>query len=392
MEQIVLDMYQSASIGAAVLGLGIFLIRRSSVLRRFCIPSAVIGGLLFSVVMLFLYEGGIAEISFDETFKDVCMRIFFCSIGFMASLSMLKSGGKMIAIMVILVIALVFMQNVVGILSVSLFDLDPKYGLALGSISLCGGHGTAAAYGEVLVEDYGLEGGDVVAIASATFGLALAGILGGPLSRKLVKKNNLTSSYDAVNDKTEKKSAINGNRFLQAVMLILICLGVGTLINEAMDAVGITLPSYLGALISAIVIRNLADLKGFDVPAEEIELIGWLCLGVFLSMALMAIKLWQLADLAAAMVVTLAIQTILLCAYVYYVVFRATGRTYESAAMCAGTMGFGMGATPNAVANLQALSDEYGPAPKAYFIIPLIGGVFMDLINVTELTFFLNLL
>lgn len=392
MEQIVLDMYQSAAIGAAVLGLGIFLIKRSSVLRRFCIPSAVIGGLLFSVIMLFLYEGDIAEISFDETFKDVCMRIFFCSIGFMASLSMLKSGGKMIAIMVILVIALVFMQNVVGILSVSLFDLDPKYGLALGSISLCGGHGTAAAYGEVLVEDYGLEGGDVVAIASATFGLALAGILGGPLSRKLVKKNNLTSSYDAVNDKTEKKSAINGNRFLQAVMLILICLGVGTLINEAMDAVGITLPSYLGALISAIVIRNLADLRGFDVPAEEIELIGWLCLGVFLSMALMAIKLWQLADLAAAMVVTLAIQTILLCAYVYYVVFRATGRTYESAAMCAGTMGFGMGATPNAVANLQALSDEYGPAPKAYFIIPLIGGVFMDLINVTELTFFLNLL
>jgi ESS family glutamate:Na+ symporter len=387
-----LDMFQSAAVGAVVLVFGGYIVNKFPVLRKFCIPSAVVGGLIFSVVMLIMHSGSFAEITFDETIKDICMRVFFCSVGFMASFRMLKAGGRLLAVMVILMLLMVVMQDAIGIFSVTAFGLDPKYGLALGSISLSGGHGTAAAYGQVLVEDYGLEGGDVVAIAAATFGLAIAGMLGGPLARRLIEKNGLTSDGEKEVKESAVERVISSHEFLVGILLLVICMGLGTLINIVLDMVGIALPTYLGALIVAIIVRNLADTLGYTLPYKEIETVGWVCLSLFLSMALMSIKLWQLADLAAVMVITLVIQTVMLCLFVYHLVFRFTGSNYESAALVAGTMGFGMGATPNAVANVEALISENGPAPVAYFLVPLIGGVFMDLINVSVLTVLLNVL
>ena len=386
------DMYQSAAIGAIVLVFGGYLINKIPTLRKFCIPAAVVGGLIFSLAMLILHSGNVAEITFDETIKDICMRVFFCSVGFMASFKMLKSGGRILVVMVILALMMVVMQDVIGIVSVSTFGMDPKYGLALGSISLTGGHGTAAAYGQVLVEDYGLVGGDVVAIAAATFGLAIAGMLGGPLGRRLVKKHNLVSEGEIDEKEEMKERIISPHEFLVAFLLLVICMGLGTLINDALSMVGIALPTYLGALIVAIIVRNVADVLGFTLPNKEIETIGWVCLSLFLSMALMSIKLWQLADLAAVMVITLLIQTVALSIFAYHLVFRFTGANFDSAALVSGTMGFGMGATPNAVANVEAMISENGPAPVAYFIVPLIGGVFMDLINVSVLTVLLNVL
>jgi len=387
-----LDMFQSAAVGAVVLVFGGYIVNKFPVLRKFCIPAAVVGGLIFSVVMLIMHSGSFAEITFDETIKDICMRVFFCSVGFMASFRMLKAGGRLLAVMVILMLLMVVMQDAIGIFSVTAFGLDPKYGLALGSISLSGGHGTAAAYGQVLVEDYGLEGGDVVAIAAATFGLAIAGMLGGPLARRLIEKNGLTSDGEKEVKESAVERVISSHEFLVGILLLVICMGLGTLINIVLDMVGIALPTYLGALIVAIIVRNLADTLGYTLPYKEIETVGWVCLSLFLSMALMSIKLWQLADLAAVMVITLVIQTVMLCLFVYHLVFRFTGSNYESAALVAGTMGFGMGATPNAVANVEALISENGPAPVAYFLVPLIGGVFMDLINVSVLTVLLNVL
>lgn len=392
MMELELDMYQSAAIGALVLALGGYLVIKIPVLRKFCIPSAVVGGLLFSIALLFLHMGDVAEITFDETIKNICMRVFFCSVGFMASFSMLKSGGKILIVMIVLSLMMIIMQDAVGIFCVSAFGLDPKYGLALGSISLVGGHGTAAAYGEVLVEDYGLVGGDVVAIAAATFGLAIAGMLGGPLARRLVVKNNLTPDAKEVKKEDSIGRIISSHEFLVGLMLIVVCMGLGTLVNDALDMVGISLPTYLGALIIAIIVRNVADVLGYTLPYKEMETIGWVCLSLFLSMALMSMKLWQLADLAAVMVITLVIQTIVLSLFVYHLVFRLTGANYESAALVSGTMGFGMGATPNAVANVEAMIAEHGPAPVAYFLVPLIGGVFMDLLNVSVLTILLNIL
>ena len=392
MIELELDMFQSAAVGAVVLVFGGYIVNKFPVLRKFCIPAAVVGGLIFSVVMLIMHSGSFAEITFDETIKDICMRVFFCSVGFMASFRMLKAGGRLLAVMVILMLLMVVMQDAIGIFSVTAFGLDPKYGLALGSISLSGGHGTAAAYGQVLVEDYGLEGGDVVAIAAATFGLAIAGMLGGPLARRLIEKNGLTSDGEKEVKESAVERVISSHEFLVGILLLVICMGLGTLINIVLDMVGIALPTYLGALIVAIIVRNLADTLGYTLPYKEIETVGWVCLSLFLSMALMSIKLWQLADLAAVMVITLVIQTVMLCLFVYHLVFRFTGSNYESAALVAGTMGFGMGATPNAVANVEALIAENGPAPVAYFLVPLIGGVFMDLINVSVLTVLLNVL
>ena len=392
MIELELDMFQSAAVGAVVLVFGGYIVNKFPILRKFCIPAAVVGGLIFSVVMLIMHSGSFAEITFDETIKDICMRVFFCSVGFMASFRMLKAGGRLLAVMVILMLLMVVMQDAIGIFSVTAFGLDPKYGLALGSISLSGGHGTAAAYGQVLVEDYGLEGGDVVAIAAATFGLAIAGMLGGPLARRLIEKNGLTSDGEKEVKESAVERVISSHEFLVGILLLVICMGLGTLINIVLDMVGIALPTYLGALIVAIIVRNLADTLGYTLPYKEIETVGWVCLSLFLSMALMSIKLWQLADLAAVMVITLVIQTVMLCLFVYHLVFRFTGSNYESAALVAGTMGFGMGATPNAVANVEALIAENGPAPVAYFLVPLIGGVFMDLINVSVLTVLLNVL
>lgn len=391
MIEVSLDMYQSAAVAAIVLGVGIFLVRKIPVLRKFCIPTAVIGGLLFSVAMLITHSADLMEVTMDETIREICMRIFFCSIGFLASFAMLRAGGKMVIIMVVLTFVLICIQNFVGIMSVGLFDLDPKYGLALGSMSLIGGHGTSAAFGEILVKDYGLEGGDVVSIAAATFGLAIAGIIGGPLSRHLVRKNNLTSSGEELKI-SEINTSIDQHRFLQAVLIIVICLGGGVIINELFSDVGISLPSYLGAMILAFILRNLAEYAKIDIPMKELETVGWVALCLFLAMALMGMKLWQLADLAAPMVFTLVIQTIILILFVYFVVFRATGKNYESAAMVAGMSGFGMGATPNAVANMEALMGEFGPAPVAYFVVPIVGGVFLDFLNVAVLTTLLNVL
>ncbi len=391
MIEVSLDMYQSAAVAAIVLGMGIFLVRKIPVLRKFCIPTAVIGGLLFSVAMLITHSADLMEVTMDETIREICMRIFFCSIGFLASFAMLRAGGKMVIIMVVLTFVLICIQNFVGIMSVGLFDLDPKYGLALGSMSLIGGHGTSAAFGEILVKDYGLEGGDVVSIAAATFGLAIAGIIGGPLSRHLVRKNNLTSSGEELKI-SEINTSIDQHRFLQAVLIIVICLGGGVIINELFSDVGISLPSYLGAMILAFILRNLAEYAKIDIPMKELETVGWVALCLFLAMALMGMKLWQLADLAAPMVFTLVIQTIILILFVYFVVFRATGKNYESAAMVAGMSGFGMGATPNAVANMEALMGEFGPAPVAYFVVPIVGGVFLDFLNVAVLTTLLNVL
>lgn len=392
MMELSLDMYQSTAVGAVVLILGVLFVRRFPVLSKLCVPVAVIGGLLSSFVLLVLHAGDVVDVTFDETFKNLSMTVFFCSIGFAASFKMLKAGGKILLVLVLLVFVLVLLQDSLGTFMASLFGLDPKFGLALGSISLLGGHGTAAAYGDILVNDYGLVGADVVAIASATFGLAIAGIIGGPLAKRLVRKHDLKPDSAELDDVKEVSVPIDNTRFLKALVLLAMCIGLGTLIMNLFDYLDIGVPTYLGALMLAIVVRNVADRAGYVLPLKEIEVFGWVCLCMFLSMALMALKLWQIVDLAAFMLVTLMIQLALLVIFTYYVVFKATGKNYESAALVAGVTGFGMGATPNAVANVEALMREHGPAPVAYFIVPIVGGVFLDLINVSVLTVLLNVL
>jgi len=391
-QQITLDMFESAAIGALVLVAGILLVKRFRLFRRYYIPAAVVGGILFSVLMLVIYETVDIEVDFDGTIKDICMNLFFCSIGFMASISMMRSGGRVLLIVTGLVGVLIVLQNIVGMGCAVMFGLEPGYGLAMGSISLIGGLGTSAAYGPILVNDHGLVGADVIAVASATIGLATAGFIGGPLARRLIKKNGLKSFEKDRKEVYREKKVLDNEALLHAMILLVISVGIGVVLNQAFESIGLSFPAYFGGLILAVIVRNIADMKKIELPVQEIEVLGWLALCLFLSMALMSIKLWQISGLAGAMVATLLIQFIVLILCAYYVVFRVTGKDYESAALSSGVVGFGIGATPNAVANVEAIKKEHGPAPVATFVVPLVGGIFLDIMNVTVLTILLNVI
>ena len=394
MEAVTFDIFQSAAVAAVILVVGLYLVKRSETLRRFCIPAAVVGGLLFAVLSLILYSSDVVEFHFDETLKNVFMMAFFCSVGFMASARMLKAGGRMVVILLLLLTVLIVLQDVIGTVMAGAFGLDPMLGLCLGSVSLIGGHGTAAAYGTMFVEDYGVVGADTVSIAAATFGLAFSSLIGGPLAGRLVKRNSLVPEESEMELVSEEEAdvRITDNGFLRALILIVICVGFGTYIVSALSDLGINLPTYLGAMLLAMLIRNICDVKGVELPLREISTLGTISLSMFLVMALMVMKLWQIADMALPMVVTLVIQTVMVALFAYFVIFRATGRNYDSAAYTTAVCGFGLGATPNAMANMQAMFKRFGESPVAYFIVPIVGSVFIDLINSGVLTVFMNLL
>lgn len=393
METFALDLYQSAAVGAVGLLIGILILRRSETLRKFCIPAAVVGGLILSLVNLIGHEADAFEIDFDETLKNIFMMAFFCSVGYMASFRMLRSGGRIVLVLLGAVIVLAVMENVVGMEMATAFGLEPKLGLCLGSISLIGGHGTAAGFGPTLVDDYGIADAEVVAIAAATFGLAVSSFVGGPLARNLVERNHLepSSEDDILAEEEEERRDIDNDRFLMALILMVLAIGLGTVIDDLIDRTGFSVPTYLGAMIVALIIRNICDAKGIDLPVREMSVLGTICLSMFISMALMVLKLWQLVDLALPMIVTLLVQVAFVAAYAYFVVFRVTGRNYDAAAYTTAVCGFGLGATPNAVANMKALFDRYGEAPVPNFVVPLVGSVFIDIANSGILAVFLNL-
>jgi len=320
------------------------------------------------------------------------MRLFFCSVGFTASFKVIKSGGKLFVILLLSAFFLIVMQNVIGIVTVTAFGLQPGYGLALGSISLTGGHGTSAAYADILVKRLGLEGADAVALASATFGMVVASIMAGPMAKRLINRDKLHPTSEEIRMEEEERPSSNKNRHMMGFILMIVCLGAGTLLDYLFSMIGVAVPAYLGALILAIIIRNIAELKGLNLPVAEIQTIGWLALGLFLAMALMELKLWQLVELALPMVVTLVLQAAALAAFTYYILFKVSGRNYDSAVACAGVVGFAMGATPNAMASMEAVTNEFGPSQTAYLTVPIVSGVFLDLMNVTILAVLLGIM
>ena len=393
-----LDMYQTAGMAAAVLVVGTLLVSRSSLLRRYCIPAAVMGGLIFAMIHLALHSAGVLEFVFDTTLQTMFMIVFFCSIGFMASFRRLRSGGKLVVILLASTALLVFMQDVIGTGLSVIMGIDGGLGLAMGSMSLIGGHGTAAAFGPLLEDAYGVQGATAVAIASATFGLVIGGIIGGPLAKRRVERYSLSPSDEDVKESLEYGrheafgAQIDQNRFLNALVLLAIAIGTGTLVTGGLDALGVTLPIYIGSMLIAVFFRNGMDKLGWNIPSKEIETLGWISLAMFLGMALMNMKLWQIADLSAPMLVILIAQVAFVALFAYYLIFRITGKDYDSAAMVTATCGFGLGTTSNAMVNMDALFERYGVAPKAYFVVPLVGSVFIDLINIAIITGFLSIL
>lgn len=395
MNQISLDMYQTLGMAVAVLFLGAFLKKRINFLETFCIPSPVVGGLIFAIVSCILYATGILEISFDETLKNVCMVIFFTSVGFQANLKVLKSGGLSLVVFLVCVIVLIISQNLVSVGLAKLVGVSPLIGLSTGSIPMVGGHGTAGAFGPVL-EDLGISGASTLCTAAATFGLVAGSLMGGPIGRRLILKHDLLKTAVMEDDATlvedEKKHKRSVSMYAPATYQIAIAMGLGTIVSWALSKTGMTFPIYIGAMIVAAAMRNISEHTNlFTVNMGEINDIGGICLSLFLGIAMITLKLWQLASLALPLLILLAGQVALMFVFTYFVLFNVMGRNYDAAVLAAGTCGFGMGATPNAMANMQALTEKYVPSVKAYLLVPIIGSMFADFLNSLTITFFINL-
>lgn len=410
-ETITLDMLQSAGIGALALLTGIFMTRKIKWLQRFCIPSPVSGGLVFSIITLLLYKFIHVEVTFDGTLKDVFMLAFFSSVGFQSNLNVIKQGGKTLVMMLILLVGIIATQNLIPIGICKLLDTNPLIGMAAGSISMAGGHGTAGGFSAVL-ESMGLQGAATISMAAATFGLIAGSVIGGPVAERLIRKHLSSERLEPKDFKVDpamagieseealpagraKRISSNEEEFQQfawGTYSILIVMALGTLTSLLLGQTGITFPTYFGALLTAAVIRNIIELTSFRriLKIKKIVSVGNICLSLFLGMAMISLKLWELESLALPLITILFAQIVAIALLTYYIAFPILGHDYDAAVLVAGICGFGLGATPNAMANMSAVCYKYHYSIKPFLIVPIIGAMFVDLINTGFITLFLN--
>ena len=394
--KIQLDMYQTLAAAVLVLLLGNYLKKKIYFLQKFCIPAPVIGGLIFAIMTCICYVTGIAEFSFDDTLREVCMVFFFTSVGFQANLKVLKSGGKSLIVFLGLVITLIILQNLTAVGLAKLLNLNPLIGMCTGSSPMVGGHGTAGAFGPVL-EDLNIKGATTICTAAATFGLIFGSLIGGPLGKRLIEKHSLLNTAanedDSLLVEDEKKHERHTNMYADAVFQLILAIGVGTIFTMLLTKTGLTFPIYIGAMLAAALMRNICEYTGIaTIHMGEINDLGGISLSLFLGMAMITLRLWELASLALPLVILLAAQVLLIIIFTYVIEFNIMGRDYDAAILVSGTCGFGTGATPNAMANMQAVCDQYVPSIKAYLLIPLVGSLFADFLNSLVITFFINLL
>lgn len=404
-----LDMFQTAGVGVIALVLGMFFTRTVPFLKRFCIPAPVSGGILISLLTLACYSLLGVEFFFDGTIKDICMMLFFTSVGFQSNMKALKQGGRSLIVMILLVAVLIVIQNLLSVGIAKGMDLDPLVGMAAGSIPMCGGHGTAGGFSPVL-ESMGLKGASSITMACATFGLVAGSMIGGPLSESLIRRRHLaeeSSSQDVLTglEATEASPSSKEERsqshessfrdYTKAVYLLVIAMAAGMCLSRLLALTGITFPTYFGSLIAACLIRNVTEAYSGvkDVLCmEKIISLGDICLSLFLGMAMSSLKLWELASLMLPLCVILLAQVAFMAVFVYFVAFRALGKDYDAAVLVSGLCGFGLGATPNAMANMSAVCFKYRHAVNPFIIVPIIGAMFVDIINTTVITVFLNIL
>ena len=378
-----LNMAETVGFAIILLLLGRWIKKKVNFFEKFFIPAPVIGGTLFSIILLIGHQTGTFTFSFNDDIKNLLMIAFFTTVGFSASLKILAKGGLGVILFLLAAVVLVILQDIVGPVLAKTLGINPLLGLAAGSIPLTGGHGTSGAFGPYL-EDLGATGATVVAVASATYGLIAGCLIGGPIARRLMIKNNLkpTESKEGVdNSLLGSATEVTEESLFSAVVYIGIAMGIGALINNMLAKAGIKFPVYLMGMVVAAIIRNILDFNQKQLPFSEIGIVGNISLSLFLSMALMSMKLWQLIDLAVPLIVILLAQTVLMAFFAYFITFNIMGRDYDAAVMSTGHCGFGLGATPNAMANMETFTTANGPSVKAFFIIPIVGSLFIDFIN-----------
>lgn len=393
-----LGMYQSAGVGIAALLLGLWLTRRIPFLRRHCIPAPATGGLLFSLLSLLLFSVWDIECNFDGTIKDFCMTAFFTFAGLLCNIKVLKSGDRPLFIMLLLVGVLILAQNALSFGLSWAMGQDPLFGLATGSMPMCGGHGTSAGFAPLL-EQHGLVGASSLTLAAATFGIIAGSLLGGPLADALIRRRK-PADLDAGETEGERPAGEEnrtGNlrtAFFTVGFMVMAML-LGTVLNKLFARAGLTFPGYFGALLAAVLLRNSV---GFIPAVSKVMDEGWIrriatvFLGLFLGMAMAYLRLWELKTMALPLAVILLSQVVLMAVYAVFVAYPALGRNYESVVLVSGLCGFGLGATPNALANMEAVCAKYRMVIRPFLIVPIIGAMFLDIINVSVITVLLNLI
>ncbi|WP_294148708.1 sodium/glutamate symporter [uncultured Clostridium sp.] len=395
-----LDIIQTLAVAVVVLFIGRFVKKYVKCLERLCIPDPVVGGIIFSLLMLAGYSSGVCVLELDTTLQNVFMTVFFTAVGFTCDLKVLKKYGKRGIQFTIIVFLLVIFQNIIGVGYAKLFGLHPLLGLCTGSAAMTGGHGTAGSFAPLFEELYGCDGAMTVGMAAATFGLVSGGLIGGPVGNILVKKHRLEAVASArkgeqssVAAETKQEAPLSAENMFHATNQIVISMGIGTIIYILLKMVGITFPSYVGGMLMGVVLRNISAYTGkFETPLAEIDCIGNISLTIFVSMALMSLKLWQLASLALPMIVTLATQVAFIALFMVFAGYYILGRDYDAAVMVTGCCGFGLGAMPNGVSNMQAFTKRWGPSDTAFFVVPGVGSVIIDVVNGLLLTTFMNFL
>ncbi|MDD3779674.1 MAG: sodium/glutamate symporter [Proteiniphilum sp.] len=395
-----IDLYESVGLAVLLLLLGKWLKSKIYFFRKYAIPSPVIGGLLFAFVTLFLQSVHVLSFQFDNTLQSFFMTIFFTSIGFNVSLKLLYKGGAKLLLFLGLATIFSLFQNIIPIVLANPLGVDARLALMTGSTALMGGLGTSAAIAPQ-VEEIGVTGAHAVAIASATFGLLMGSLMGAPIGNNLItkKKLHLTRKTDEeereIDALRENSIPMNGERITKASFLILISMGIGVFFTDVLNHFmglyidTVKFPVYIGPMIVAAIIRNIFDARGnFDLN-PEIQLLGDICLNVFISIAIMTLRLWELSELALPLMMLLLAQVVLMYLFPRFIAFPVLGKDYDAAVSTSGLIGFSMGSTANAMANLDSICDKFGYSRVAYFIVPVVGAFFIDFINVLMITGFL---
>lgn len=391
-----LDAFLTIVVAVFVLMVGYAVVNQISLLKKYNIPEPVAGGLVAAIITFILFRQFNITVNFNANIQQVFMLMFFTSVGLSASLVKLKEGGKSLILFLACVVVFVLLQNVVGISLAKVLGLDPLIGLITGSVTLTGGHGTAGAWGTIFEQAHGIQGAIVLGMASATFGLVIGGMMGGPVAKFLIRRYALAEEITSPRDKNEipppaktapfeypeKTRLITADDAVKTLGMFAICISFAYFMTAVAKGQWFELPTFVWALMCGVILRNVLEhifkIEMFD---RCIDVFGNGSLALFLAMALMSLQLWLLADLAGPLVIILLVQTLVLALYMYFVTFRVMGKSYDAAVLCAGQCGVNLGATPTAIANIQAVTNSYGPSHKAFLIIPLTGAFFVDIVN-----------
>ena len=393
---ITVNLLGTLLIALIILAIGYFLCHKVAFLNRNSIPEPVVGGLIFSVLSAIAYSVWDIQFDFDMSLKNPLMVMFFTTVGLAASVKLLIKGGPKVVLFLGVATLMLILQNSIGVLMATSADMHPLYGLVIGSVTLSGGHGNGATYAGLFGSHYNLQGVLEIAMAAATFGLVLGGMIGGPVTERLIKKHNLkpTAKHiypdDMVTYDVDDKDIVTPRRMMETLLILAACmLGGGWLHNVVVDA-GLVLPSFLMPLLLGVVATNLCELSGkYKIHNGAIDLWGTMSLSIFLAMAMMSLRVWELIALAGPMLLIIAVQVMAVMMFAYFITFRVMGKTYDAAIMAGGHCGFAMGATPTAVANMEALVNRHGPSPQAFLVVPLVGAFFIDITNALVIQLFL---